>query len=309
MEDVAAEERPRIATPLLVDPAHSPHRKERIAEIGHRVHLAELRLQQDRTEQQDAKRGQRRAGPRGPDRRVARVRGRREDPRPPLLPAGPLDAEGPDARREPPAQGEHDRRGNQRPIGVAHRQPQAADHGVEAARPRHDDGADGERQGKPVEADRYPRSQRSPASLNRGSHICRSAPSQTTRRQLILQAISHRLHFEAAAPCIHPGALLSSSRGPARWSSPARSSGSSTATSSASANRLQPGPSLGPATRERSALLRVRAAPQRAGAQRRQARDAPDRPARARALALHVGGQPPLSRRLHVVATRAGRAL
>ena len=51
VEDVAAEERPRVATPLLVDPAHPPHRKERIAEIRHRVHPPQLRLQQDRAKQ------------------------------------------------------------------------------------------------------------------------------------------------------------------------------------------------------------------------------------------------------------------
>jgi hypothetical protein len=48
VEDIAAEERARIATPLLVDPAHPPHRKQRIAEIRHRVHAAELRLEEDR---------------------------------------------------------------------------------------------------------------------------------------------------------------------------------------------------------------------------------------------------------------------
>ncbi len=132
--------------------------------------------------------------------------------------------------------------GIERPVGVAHRQPNAADLGVEAAGPRHDDGDDGERQGEPVEADRYPRSQRLAGQSQSWIRHLQQAPP-LPRRLLILQAISHRLHFETA---VHATTQAPRSRHRVDRrgdSSPPRSPGSSTATSSASDSRL-PGGSI-----------------------------------------------------------------
>ena len=194
VEDVAAEERPGIASPLLVHPAHPPHREQRIAEIGHRVHVPQLRLQKNGAEDEDAERRERRAGPPGPGGPSIGSAGGWNNRARHCLPPGPLDAKRPDTAREPPPDGQHDRRGNQRPVGVAHRQPDAADLGVEAAGPRDDDRPDGERQGEPVETDGYTRSQRlAGQSQSRVGHV-RERGVTRAPRALILQAIAHRLH-------------------------------------------------------------------------------------------------------------------
>ena len=196
--------------------------------------------------------------------------------RAPLLPPRPLDAERPDTRREPPPDGEHDRGGNQRAVGVAHRQPNAADLGVEAAGPRHD------RRRRRRASGRASRDRSLHAVATAGrpvsivaSGMCRSARVAQCRAPLILQAISHRLHFEAAARCIHPGALALV----VAWTGAGMFAASLAWFVYCYVVRFgQPAPAgsiVVPVAGEHAALLRVRAAPQRARAERRQARDAP----------------------------------
>ncbi len=171
VEDIAVEERPGIATPLLVHPAHPPHREQRIAEIGYRVHPPHLRLEQNRAEDEDAEGRERRPRPPSPRGDVYSIGGRLEEPGTPLLPLRPVDAKRPDARREPPADGQRDRRRNQGAVGGARRRTDAADLDVEASGPGHHHRPDGERQGEPVETDGYTRSQPWPANLNRVSDM------------------------------------------------------------------------------------------------------------------------------------------
>ena len=210
IEDVAAEERPGIASPLLVHPAHPPHREQRIAEIRHRVHVPQLRLQKNGAEGEDAERRDRRAGPPGPGGPVDRVCRGLEQPGTPRLPPRPLDAKRPDTAREPPPDGQHDRGGNQRPVGVAHRQPDAANLGVEAAGPRDDDRPDGERQGEPVETDGYTRSQVCPANLNRALGMCGSAASP---KPALADSTSYRTSSSLIRGTLSPGPPYTLARG------------------------------------------------------------------------------------------------
>ena len=83
IEDVRAEERPRVAAELVEHPAEPPDREQRVAEIRHRVHPLQLREEQHGGESADSRRGARpamrhvtRAGS-GATR--IRARGRRRD--------------------------------------------------------------------------------------------------------------------------------------------------------------------------------------------------------------------------------------
>ena len=132
----------------------------------------------------------------------------------------PLDTEWPDARREPPPQDEHDRRRHQRAIGVAHRQTNAADLGVKASRPRHHARpqwrASGHTsRGRSLHAGATVAGQ-SQSGIGHGEESQRqglSAPADSTSDRTSST-------LGAAAPCVHPGTLRSSSRGSARRSSP-----------------------------------------------------------------------------------------
>ena len=179
IEDVAAEKRPWIAAPLLVDPAHSPHRKEGIAKIRDGVHVLELWPQEDGADDEDAECRERGARPPGPCWHVHDIGGGLKQSRPPRLPSASLDAKRTNGAAPPPADGEHDRCRQQRPVRVARRQANAADLGVEAAGPGHQDRRHRQRQREPVEGDRYPRPQPDLRADNRVSDISWRRPAGT----------------------------------------------------------------------------------------------------------------------------------
>ena len=173
---------------------------------------------------------------------VDRIGRRLEQSRAPPLPLRPVDAERPDTRRKPPADGQRDRRRNQRAVGVAHRQPDAANLGVEAAGPGHHDRRR-RRASARASRDRW---LRAVATLSGQSQSCvghvraarRHHPAPADSTSYLTSSTLGAYTRDCAARCTHPGAPLSSSRGQApRICSPRRSPGSSTATWCASDGR------------------------------------------------------------------------
>ncbi len=135
VEDVRVEQRTGIPEELTVHPADPPHRKERIAEIGHRVHGHQLREQRGHAEQTESGDSERQVTPfRGPGQRRARVSLRLEIPVPSLMPAFLRDTEEARVSIDRVSDDQQAQRDEERTVRTARGHAQAADRREETAR-------------------------------------------------------------------------------------------------------------------------------------------------------------------------------
>ncbi len=153
MKDVGAEEWPWVAAQLVKHPTEPPDGKERIAEIRHRVHVAQLRKEQYGAERDESNDGDRVRAPRdssgvrlvneielgvidtSADRREE-ARGIRERPR------APIDRQ---------SRNNHHQRNRHGTIRASCREAISPDPNRQPARQRNDDGSNEQGQRQPVE--------------------------------------------------------------------------------------------------------------------------------------------------------------